>query len=506
MSIHKKIISHTVLLYIASLLICSSELTAQGRFDYNKDIQDVYRNIISLKLDLAKTQLADMAIEDPENLARYHMENYVDFFTIFINEDEHEYKQLKKQRKKRIKAIQRGDKQSPYYLFTQAEINLQWALTSAKFGEQFNALKEIYSSYRDLKQNETLHPEFQENKKSLSVIHAVNETIPIPKMLKKLFSLQGSIERGEKEIKELLDYASSNQSMFYEEAIASYVVILLYQKNEKDKAYKILNESKLDPSSSPLVSFLYAKIAQRAGYNEAAITALEASPSSADYMRFDYLDFLMGLSKIRKLDEDADVYLKRFVKNFRGRLYLKEAYQKLAWYELVIKDDVTGYKKYIELVGKVGTEIVDDDKQAMKELESGQIPNPELLKARLLFDGGYNQRSYDHLARNKHKIVYNDELELEYNYRIGRATQALKNFPDALLYFAQTIDKGSDSPEYYACNAALQMGIIYEELGVYGKAKKYFELCIDLSPNEYKTSLHQKAKTGKDRIKNKKSR
>ncbi len=503
MSILKKLSKSIVPAFIGMLLFCSSSLVSQGRFDYNEDLQSIYRNIISLKLDLARTQLADMADTDPENLARYHMENYVDFFTIFINEDEKEYKKLKKQRKKRLKAIQKGDKTSPYYLFTQAEINLQWALTSAKFGEQFNALKEIYSSYRDLKQNETLHPDFQENKKSLSVIHAVNETIPIPRVLKKLFSLQGSIERGEKEIKELLDYAGSNQSMFYEEAIASYVVILLYQKNEKDKAYKILNESKLDPATSPLVSFLYAKIAQRAGYNEAAISALEASPSGGDYMRFDYLDFLMGLSKIRRLDDDADVYLERFVKNFKGRLYLKEAYQKLAWYELVVNDDITGYKKYIAQVGKVGTEIVDDDKQAMKELESEKIPNPELLKARLLFDGGYNQRSYDHLVRNEHKIVYNDALELEYNYRLGRATQALKNYPDALVYFSQTIDKGTKSEEYYACNAALQMGIIYEELQDYKKARKYFDLCINLSPKEYKTSLHQKAKTGKDRIKNK---
>ena len=57
---------------------------------------------------------------------------------------------------------------------------------------------------------------------------------------------------------------------------------------------------------------------------------------------------------------------------------------------------------------------------------------------------------------------------------------------------------------YFACNAALQMGLIYEEQKQYAKAREYLTVCLSLSPSEYKNSLHQKAKTVLDRIKGKK--
>ncbi len=489
------------ILFIALFMGLSSLVFGQARFEYSEELQAIYQDILELKLEKARTSLAALKQSDPDNLAQLHIENYIDFYTVFINEDKKEFKRLEKNRKKRIKHIQKyGDKTSPYYLFSQAEINLQWALARSKFGEQFNALRDLYSAYRDLKQNETRHPSFIENKKSLSVIHAVNETIPIPRLIKKIFTLEGDLEQGEREILELLEYTKKEKSFFYAEALASHVIITLYQKNDKEAAYQALKNSKLDHSSSNLVNFLYAKVAQRAGYNDEAIAILSERVSGPEYLSFPYLDFLMGLSKLRKLDPAADIPLKRFVTNFTGRLYLKEAYQKLAWYELVINEDESAYKKYIKRVNTVGTELVDDDKQAQKEYDEGIIPNIDILRARLLFDGGYNQRAYNYLIQNSEKYIYNTNLVLEYYYRLGRSTQELKNYPDALKYFRLTVESGRASEKYFACNAALQMGIIYEEQGRYEDAKKYFNECLSMSPSKYKNSLHQKAKTGLDRI------
>jgi len=490
-------------IWILSAILCLSVLaSAQGRFDYSDELQSIYKDILDLKLEKATADLAALKITDPNNLSHLHIENYIDFFTVFINEDEKEFKRLEKNRRKRIKYIQKnGDKTSPYYLFSQAEINLQWALARSKFGEQFNALRDLYSAYRDLKQNETRHPDFIENKKSLSVIHAVNETIPIPGLIKRIFTLEGDLQQGEREILELLEYTKGENSFFYAEALASHVIITLYQKNDKEAAYLALKNSKLDPRSSNLVNFLYAKVAQRAGYNDEAIDILTDRANGTEYLPFPYLDFLMGLSKLRKLDADADVPLKRFVNNFKGRLYLKEAYQKLAWFELVINEDEQGYKKYIKRVNSIGTELVDDDKQAQKEYDEGVIPNIDILRARLLFDGGYIQRAYNYLITNSEKLAYNSHLVLEYYYRLGRSTQALKNYPDALKYFLLTVENGRSSKKYFACNAALQMGIIYEQQNQYEDAEKYFKECLSMEPSKYKNSLHQKAKTGLDRIK-----
>ncbi len=497
---HSKL--HVKIYFISLFIGLSSFAHAQGKFEYTQELKLIYQDILDLKLEKAKVALSALKKSEPKNLSHLHIENYIDFFTVFINEDEKEFKRLEKNRKKRIKYIQKhGDKTSPYYLFSQAEINLQWALARAKFGQQFNALRDLYSAYRDLKQNETLHPDFTENKKSLSVIHAVNETIPIPSLIKKIFTLEGDLKQGEREILEVLAYTKKEKPFFYAEALASHVIITLYQKNDKQAAYTALKESTLDPSSSNLVNFLYAKVAQRAGYNDDAIKILSTRSQGKEYHPFHYLDFLMGLSKLRKLETDADVPLKQFVKNFKGRLYLKEAYQKLAWYELVINEDQEAYNSYIRMVDKVGTELVDDDKQAQQEYDEGITPNIDILRARLLFDGGYFQRAYNYLIQNSEKYIYNSQLVLEYYYRLGRSTQALQNYTDALTYFRLTVENGRGSEKYFACNAALQMGIIYEGQNRYEEAEKYFKECLSMQPSKYKNSLHQKAKTGLDRIK-----
>jgi len=496
----RKLVQNSILLCLL-FVVSQWRVSAQSYYvDYNQEISNCYQKIIELKFNEAEIDISQLSELEPDNLAILHLENYIDFFTLFIDESESEFKQRRKDLKKRLKKLDKLSDDNPYKLFIKAEIKLQWAVVASKFGEQMSVMKDIYSAYRLLKENQIEFPDFILNNKSLSVIHAVNETLPLPKLIKSLFALEGSIDRGEKEIQKFIEQAKEAQSMFYYEAIASYSAISLYQRNDKHKAFEIIRDSDLDPAISPLVAFLFAKIAQRAGYNDEAMQYLNQSPVGDQYKDFDYIFFLKGLSSIRKLESNADQYFLRFVNEFEGRLYIKEAYQKLGWYELIMNNDLVAYKKYMTLLENNGTSIVDDDKQAQEEAKSGKIPNPEMLKARLLFDGGYYQRSFNLLVTNGH-LFEEPGLKLEHAYRLGRATQLLENYIDAIDYFKTTIRLGIDSKEYYACNAALQLGIIYEHLGQSEEAEKSLKNCLSMRPSKYKNSLHHKAKAGLDRLK-----
>ena len=146
-----------------------------------------------------------------------------------------------------------------------------------------------------------------------------------------------------------------------------------------------------------------------------------------------------------------------------------------------------------------GKSLVDEDIQANKEAKSGQKPNEILLRARLLFDGGYYTKCQNLLILNSAFFV-NAIHDGEYYYRLARVTDALKNYHDALEYYDLTIVK-SDPGKYYACSAALYAGMICELQGKTNMAKKYFEKCLNLDPAGYSSSLHQKAKSGLDRLK-----
>ena len=472
----------------------------QGYFESNTSIEEAYNLVITLQFDAAKLKIEEIKREEPNNLLIYHIENYIDFFTIFINEDEEEFKRLENNKNIRLEKLGEGDKESPYYLFSKAEINLQWATIRIKFNQKFDAAREVYRAYKFLEKNQKKFPDFIENKKSLSIIHALSESIP--GVIKKLVGVKGSIELGTKEIREVLEYSKEHDFLFKDETYAIYAYILFYQNNKKEEAYELLTDANLDHTKSPLLCFLKANIAQKNGHNSEALNILEERPIGEAFMPFPYLDFMYGKFKLYELDAGSQEYMLKFLEEFNGRHYIKEAYQKLAWYEIATNEDVAAYKKYMDLCQKEGYDLVDEDKQALKESKDKEIPNPVLLRVRLLFDGGYYGRAYNLLIQKAYLFVNDESIEsLEFKYRMGRLSQELKNYPDAINYYVMTINEGERIKSFMACNAALQIALIFEGQQKPLQAKKYFDLCLDISPKRYKTSLHQKADSGLDRIK-----
>jgi len=144
--------------------------------------------------------------------------------------------------------------------------------------------------------------------------------------------------------------------------------------------------------------------------------------------------------------------------------------------------------------------LTGSDESAQREAESGLIPNVDLLKGRLLFDGGYYQQAHQQLNLLGENHFYSDTEKVEYWYRLGRVQQERKQHQDALKLFQKAIEKGRELPVYYACRAALEAGHIYELMGKKVKAKEYFNTCLDIKPEEHRSALHQAAKAGLNRL------
>ncbi|MBL0026183.1 MAG: tetratricopeptide repeat protein [Saprospiraceae bacterium] len=488
---------YCILLFV--FLQFGHELHCQERFEMTFPLKDAFKDINSLKIKSGRKKLIMVRISDPGNALVYYVENYIDFYTLFIQEDESEYKLLLKNKELRLNKIKKSDSSSPYYLYCQAEIILQWATIKLKFGDRIDAALDVYEAYNLLKKNRDKFPDFVENNKSLSVIHAISESVP--GWIKKIMGINGSVDMGTKEISILASKAFSEQSIFKEEIVAIYSYILFYANNKKEEAYQLFDKYQIDHKSNPLVTFLKATMAQKIGKNEEAIRILQERPQGPEYLPFYYLDFMYGKFKLYRLDRDADKYIVRFLDNFKGKHYIKEAWQKLAWSRVAVYNDTEGYKKYMNSCKMYGQTLIDEDVQAMREAKENQIPNTILLKARLLFDGGYYTKAQNLLIINGYKFA-NAIHDGEYYYRLARVTDALKNYVDALDYYDLTI-AASDPGKYYACSAALNAGLICEQQQKFSRAKIYFEKCINLDPAGYTSSLHAKAKSGLSRVKEK---
>lgn len=481
------------------LLLWQQTLTA-SHFEYSDLAKRAYKSATSLRLDEAKSFLWELKQNDPQNLIVHHIENYIDCLSILITEDEAAFKSLKENKKKRLSEIEEGDASSPYYLFVQADIRLQWAMVKLKFEEQLGAFVDVSKAFKLLKKNTKLFPDFMPNKKNLALMHTLAGTIPdsFKWGVKLISGIEGDIDQGISEMEEVLAYASQNNFLFEEETFLIYGFLLFHYAEQQQQAWQLLN-SRLLPGRNLLHCYILSNIAMRLGKNDIAIQLLQRRPKGTQLHDFPFLDHMLGAAKLRRLDEDAKDYLQKFLKNYKGRNLIKDTYRKLAWHALIFEGEKQ-YHSYMTACLAKGRASIGDDISALNEAKSGKIPNKNLLQARLLFDGGYYPKALSCLNQLDITTVQKEELRLEYFYRLGRIQQGLKDYQQAFFYYNLTIQSGETQPYFYACNAALQSGKLYEEMKVYSKAREFYERCLKMNPQEYRTSLHTQAKAGLQRI------
>lgn len=477
-------------------------LQGKGYFDFHTQARLAYQQIFELRLEQAQQSIEAIKQKEPNNDIVYHLEDYVDFMKLYCSEDPRLFKQLTARKDDRLQQLAKGDPASPYFLYTQAEVYLHWALLSIRFESYFTAFRYINKAYKLLVRNQELHPSFLANKKDLGILHAAAGTVPdnYKWALHLLSSLEGSIEQGKAELEYVLEHAQPDTYPYMLESHIIYSYFLLQIEGKPKAAWQALQKAQLRPDKSPLQAFALAHIAMRTANNDAAIRALKQRPTSSAFYPFAQNKYLLGLAKLRRLDTSGRKDLESFVGQAKGRNFIKAAYQKIAW-SYLLEQNPTAYRHNMQSVLKRGVASIGGDKNAQKEAEQKLLPNMYLLKARLLFDGGYYEQARQCLRPFNPTSFFVFTHQLEFTYRQGRIYQGMDYYDQALNAFNNTIAVGKNNELSYACNAALQAGLICEKRNHKQKAKSYFQLCLEMAPVDYKTGLHQQAKAGLLRLK-----
>ncbi|MDB5284415.1 MAG: hypothetical protein JWO06_3490, partial [Bacteroidota bacterium] len=285
-----------------------------------------------------------------------------------------------------------------------------------------------------------------------------------------------------------------------EETVTYYAFLLLHLQNNSETAWKALKENGFPKKDNLMNIYTCAHIGVYGKHNDEALGFLSARPVSDSFAKFPFLDYLVGIGKLGRLDNDADSYFKKFIAEYKGENHIKSSFQKIAW-SYLLKGDTVNYFHFIGKAGKVGSTTLDSDKQAKKEEESKRAPNTKLLRPRLLFDGGYYQKAADEMSKLSESSFTSLEDKTEYLYRTGRIYDEWGKPDSAIAYYDKAIKLGRDLPRYFAANSAFETGKLYEAQGNKEKARDYYNLCISFKDHEYKNGLDQKAKAGLNRLK-----
>jgi tetratricopeptide (TPR) repeat protein len=480
-----------------------------SQYDFNENCQQAYEAIISLRFAEARKLINHEKQVGKDNLVPVYLENYIDFLTLIIGEERKVYNQLKGKKGGRVDVLETGDKDSPYYNFCLGEVHLQWAIARLKFGDYTTAAFEIHNANTCFLANEAKFPAFLLNKTGMGVVHVIASLVPDNyKWVGSLVGLDGSMELGLSEISQVAFYSGPDKIIRMYKTQASFFLAFLtlnLQKNKKEALpfLSLLTPESFDDhqSTSPLLIYTRATILMKNGLNDEALTVLQGRSYDEQAFRFYFLDYLEGMARLNKLDNGACVNFERFLEGFHGSNYKQAACQKLAWM-LILRGDSAGYFRRMNQLLSLGSPVVDEDKQADYEARTGVAPNIILLRARLLFDGGYYDLAIKELLNHSVKTIVKSKSDLvEYTYRLGRIYHETGNMEKALDNYQQTVTRGKTEPYYFAASAAYQMGLLYENMGLYAKADSAYCLCLSIKPVEYKTSLHQKAKAGLKRLK-----
>ena len=489
------------IIYFMFFLIATTQtMVAQTVYDTNLDT--AYYKIMSLRLNEAADILNQTKNSLPANAQIAYLENYIDFLKVFISEDEDIFAVAEDSLPFRKEIIHNLPVESPFRNYYLANMNLQWAFARLKFNEYFTAAIEINRAYRLIEENAQTFPDFYPNKITFGVLKIMVGLVPEKyNWILNLVSMEGSVEEGTEFLYQALEKSKSDSAYSHlrEESLFYLGFIELNINPNKDKSLILLEEMLPLAHDSPLFSYLCINILSKTGQNDSAFRMFETMPVGDEYFPFYYLDYLRAELYIKLLQtKKAAKYYSTFLKNFKGKNYVKDAWRKTAWTYL-LEGKTEDYKHILSNVATHGNTDIGVDKNALSEYESGEIPNIDLLKGRLLFDGHYYARADSVLSGiDKKRLDFQQQIEI--TYRFARIKHATDSIAQAKTLYKKVVMQSVVTTNYYPANSALKLGEIYESEDSNGMAFYYYQKCREMEFDQFENSIKAKAKEGMRRV------
>ncbi len=453
---------------------------------------------LHLKPPVAYALISKAKAENPTNSLVYYFETQTLFIETFLSEDKNKYESFLKLCSKNLDLIAKDGTESPWKVFVKSDMLLYSGLVRAKFADYISAVNDFRKSYNAINENQRAYPNFALNLKNMGLMDVIIGSVPENyQWAVKLVGFDGDFNRGISRLKQIPDkLKGTNQDIFITETNLTLAFLLLNLK-DKDGAWDIIKDVN-DPENVFLL-IVKASIARHTGRNDLAIELLNSRAKIADVSTLPYLDYLHGVCLLNKLDPQCVYFLSSFLGANKGTNYIKDAYLRIGWSKF-LQGDISSYKTYMRFCNQYGTTIVDIDKSAHKESENTENPDVNLLKARLLFDGGYYDKAMLFLSSMDTTKGFTGQIKAEYFYRLGRIYHETDNTEKAVLLYLKTIQLGYTQNEYFAASSCLKLGQLFEKKESFIEAKTYYNRTNTFKNHPYTNSISRDAKAGLNRI------
>lgn len=478
-------------LFLCLVIFITSSINTYGQSTWEFDQQDLisYHALLDLK-----TMDLDTELNRDRNSTQY-LKHFRNTIALLISDNENELDQYEKNTDEILDHFKKQKENTPYYKFYTAEVLLQSAFVHMKLGHEMSAGWELRKAYREIRRNIKAYPNFLPQYKTMGLLDIIIGSVPDKyNWLLTILGMEGSVIEG---IKELTKLASS-EDIFKTEATLLTLLMKGYILQENVRSVDGLGQLYNENSNSLLIGYLYVSVLMKSQKNEAALKVLDSlnTLSTDEYIQFSLLKYLKAEALLQKGSYSLAIktYL-QFIEMHQGQNYLKDANYKigLAYW---LQDQPELSSKYFETARNTGISLTEVDKHADKQLDNYEFPNRKIMEARLLTDGGYYENALEILDNIRSTNLTSKKDRIEVNYRKARIYHQTDQLNAAIAFYKLTINNVEKNDWYFAPNAALQLGFIYQIEDNRYLAEKYFKKALSYKDHEYKNSIDNKAKSG----------
>jgi len=446
--------------------------------------QAAYRSALNLD-----PQGALLNIPDASSVAGIYVASLAEALELLVTEDREKFSTYEERFLDRLDKKPKSSSGS--HQFLQAEIRLHWAFVYLKFDHEFDAALRLREAYQIAEACRMKFPEYLPIRKTSGLLQVMVGSVPDKyNWILNLLSMRGSVATGMTELKEV---AASSGPLSFEGTIL-HALVQGFILSKPEEALKEMQQVLAENKHNRLVLFLSASLALKSGLNEIALEMLTNLSHAKQGIPLYYADYLRGEAFLHKGDYGRAISAYRwFINHQPGQNYIKDAHYKIGLCHLLEgkKEETLAWFADAKSQGKESTEA---DKAAGWSLAEVVMPNVKLLKVRHLTDGGYYREADALLSTISDRDLSHKKDKVEYSYRKARLAHKM-NRPEAVTFYLETVKMAGDEDWYFAPNACLQLGYIYQSQNRPQDAADFFKQALTYRRHAYKNSIDSKARS-----------
>jgi tetratricopeptide (TPR) repeat protein len=393
----------------------------------------------------------------------------------------------------------RMEPRSPGNYATTAELSIYRAVLASQFSDYRTSASALLQAYRDIEKSGKLMDHADLNKLS-GILGVLFSQVPDKAM--KILKVAGIESAGLRSFDGLEDYYARSAPGSADQLEAWLLLVTAYKEFSVDpeRSYVFIRqEGDLFPDN-PLVCYQSALASLKAGYNDDAICLLENGMKTGGEVSFPLWNYQLGRCYLNRMDPKAGVYLNKFLATPGGETFRHVGTLRLAWHFLV-HGELSKAQVLLKEIKQLPESHSLYDKHAVREAESGILPDADMIRLRLLFDGGYYEQCLAKCKALEQKGHLTGVSAVEEQYRKARCLQCLNQTDEAIRSYLQVLAQADLVKSYWLPNSALQLGYLYNKKGQKDLALKYFNFCLDINKYGYREGINRQARAAIEQLK-----